>query len=75
MEMNDRIVTDGSASAVERERALVEQGKAAFARQDWKVCLDSYSEAIRLNPQSEAVELHKMAMAIIEFYNKDRFNP
>ena len=42
---------------------------------DWKECLDSYSEAIKLNPQSEAVELRKMAMSIIEFYNKDQYNP
>lgn len=42
---------------------------------DWKTCLDSYAEAIKLNPKSEAVELRKMTMNIIEFYCKDRFNP
>jgi len=57
------------------EQKLIDKGREAFARRDWKTCLDSYSEAIRLNPQSEAVHLREMAMQIIEFYNKDRFNP
>ncbi|MBQ6751787.1 MAG: tetratricopeptide repeat protein [Bacteroidaceae bacterium] len=57
------------------EADWIRQGKEAYARQDWKTCLDSYAEAIKLNPQSEAVELRKMTMNIIEFYCKDRFNP
>lgn len=57
------------------EEEWIKRGKEAFARQDWKVCLDSYAEAIKLNANSEAVELRKMAMNIIEFYCKDRFNP
>ena len=42
---------------------------------DWKTCLDSYAEAIKLNPMSEAVELRRMTMSIVEFYNKDQYNP
>ena len=57
------------------EQELIKKGKDAFAHGDWKTCLDSYSEAMRLNPASEAAHLHKMTMEIIEFYNKDRFNP
>ncbi len=57
------------------EADWIAKGKEAYARMDWKECLDSYSEAIKLNPQSEAVELRKMAMSIIEFYNKDQYNP
>lgn len=57
------------------EQEYIQQGKEAYARQDWKTCLDSYAEAIKLNPKSEAVELRKMAQTIIEFYCKDRFNP
>ena len=51
------------------------KGKEAYARQDWKECLDAYAEAIQLNPASEAVELRRMTMEIVEFYCKDRFNP
>ena len=57
------------------EAEWIIKGKEAYARQDWKECLDSYAEAIQLNPASEAVELRKMAMNVIEFYCKDRFNP
>ena len=57
------------------EQAWIPRGKEAYARMDWKDCLDSYTEAIKLNPASEAVELRRMAMSVIEFYSKDRFNP
>lgn len=57
------------------EADWIEKGKEAYARMDWKKCLDSYAEAIKLNPASEAVELRKMTMSIVEFYNKDQYNP
>lgn len=57
------------------EQEYIRLGKEAYARMDWKTCLDSYAEAIKLNPASEAVELRKMTQNIIEFYSKDRFNP
>ncbi len=69
--------TDGaeerSTEAMEQEWIM--KGKEAYAKMDWKECLDSYAEAIKLNPASEAAELRKMAMSIIEFYCKDRYNP
>ena len=57
------------------EADWIAKGKEAYARMDWKECLDSYAEAIKLNPTSEAVELRKMTMNIVEFYNKDQYNP
>ena len=57
------------------EQDWIARGKEAYAHMDWKVCLDSYNEAIRLNPNSEAVELRRMTMSIVEFYNKDQYNP
>ena len=57
------------------EHQWISQGKEAYARQDWKACLDAYAEAIKLNPTSEAVELRKMTMQIVEFYCKDMYNP
>ncbi|MBO5585138.1 MAG: tetratricopeptide repeat protein [Bacteroidaceae bacterium] len=57
------------------EADWIAKGKEAYARMDWKACLDSYAEAIKLNPTSEAVELRKMTMNIVEFYNKDQYNP
>ena len=57
------------------EQEWIKKGKEAYARQDWKECLDAYAEAVKLNPASEAVELRKMTMEIVELYCKDRFNP
>ena len=57
------------------EAEWIARGKEAYARMDWKECLDAYAEAIRLNPASEAVELRKMTMRIVAFYNKDQYNP
>ena len=57
------------------EQEWIARGKEAYARMDWKVCLDSYGEAIKLNPNSDAVELRKITMKIVEFFNKDQYNP
>ncbi len=57
------------------EQEYIEQGDAAWKRQDWKSCLDHYAEAIRINPQSTAVTKRNMVMDIIAFYHKDMLNP
>ena len=57
------------------EAEWIQKGKEAYARMDWRECLDSYAEAIKLNADSDAVELRKMAMEVIEFYCKDIYNP
>ncbi|MDE6721956.1 MAG: tetratricopeptide repeat protein [Bacteroidaceae bacterium] len=57
------------------EAEWIAKGKEAYARMDWKACLDAYAEAIRLNPESEAVELRRMTMRIIEFYKQRQYNP
>ena len=41
---------------------------------NWQQALNNYLEAISLNPQSPAVEAHRMLMEILEFYNKDMYN-
>ena len=41
---------------------------------DWQQALNNYLEAISLNPESPAVEAHRMLMEILEFYNKDMYN-
>lgn len=51
-----------------------ELGNAYWKLQDWKHCLDHYTEAIRLNPESPAAEMKKMVMNILQFYNKEMFN-
>ena len=42
---------------------------------DWKHAIDCYMEAIALNPDSPAVEAKQMLDDILDFYNKDAYNP
>lgn len=42
---------------------------------DFQHALDCYMEAIELNPESPAVEAKKMLEDILNFYNKDAYNP
>lgn len=54
---------------------LYELGNAYWKVQDWKGCLDCYTKAISLDPQSPAAEMRRMVQDIIQFYNKDMYNP
>ena len=42
---------------------------------DWQHALDNYMEAIALHPESPAVEAKKLLEDILNFYNKDAYNP
>lgn len=57
------------------EEEYIAQGDAAWKAQDWKLCLDSYAQAIKLNPENQAAEKREMVMKIISFFNKDMLNP
>ncbi len=50
------------------------RGNAYRKQCNWQQALNNYLEAISLNPQSPAVEAHRMLMEILEFYNKDMYN-
>lgn len=57
------------------EQEYITLGDLSWKEQNWKECLDNYAEAIRLNPQSQAVAKREMVMMILDFYNKDMLNP
>ncbi len=57
------------------EEEYIAKGETARREQDRKRCLDSYAEAIALNPESLAKEKREMVMQIIRFSNKDMLNP
>ena len=50
------------------------RGNAYRKMGDWQGALNSYQEAIELNPESPAAEARNMVMDILNFYNKDMFN-
>lgn len=51
------------------------KGNECRQRQDWRGALNCYTEAIELDPESPAVHARKMLMDILEYYNKDMYNP
>lgn len=61
-------------SPAKNDRLFYLRGNAYRKSGDWKKALDNYLEAIDINPDSPAKEAYRMAMDIMEFYNKDMFN-
>lgn len=49
-------------------------GNAYRKQGNWQQALNNYLEAIERNPDSPAVNAHKMVMDILNFYNKDMYN-
>ena len=52
-----------------------QQGNAWWKKGDFKRALDSYMEAIALDPESPAVAAKEMLDDIMNFYCKDYYNP
>ncbi len=51
------------------------QGNAFRKECNWQEAINSYIEAIRLDPESPAVEAKRMLDDILAFYCKDMYNP
>ncbi|WP_291530747.1 tetratricopeptide repeat protein [Bacteroides sp. UBA939] len=50
------------------------RGNAYRKQGNWQQALNNYRYAIDLNPDSPAREAHRMAMDILNFFNKDMYN-
>ena len=50
-------------------------GNECRKRRDWQYALANYMEAIELDPDSPAVVAKEMLESILNFYNKDAYNP
>jgi len=51
------------------------QGNKYRQEGNWQEALNHYMEAIELDPDSPAVEAKKMLEDILNYYNKDMYNP
>lgn len=58
-----------------REALLIERGMLHWRAGHRAEAINDYNAAIRLNPASQAVQLRESAYAILDFYNKDLYNP
>lgn len=64
----------GLESPQDQSEAFYLRGNAYRKLTNWKEAMNSYQQAIDLNPNSPAVHAHKMLIDILEFYHKDMFN-
>lgn len=51
------------------------RGKEHQRASNWQDAIHCYIEAIELDAESPAVEAKKMVEDILNFYNKDMYNP
>lgn len=59
----------------EDEAALIERGRLYWALGKRSEAINDYLAAQRINPEGKAKELLKATYEILNFYNKDLFNP
>lgn len=52
-----------------------EQGNALRREGDWQGAINSYIQAIELDPESPAVQARQMLDDILNYYHKDSYNP
>ncbi|MCC8188218.1 MAG: tetratricopeptide repeat protein [Bacteroides sp.] len=62
------------ATHEEKEQAYYLQGNAYCKLSDWQRAMNSYQQAIDLNPDSPACQAREMLSDILSFYNKDMYN-
>lgn len=69
------IEADPENSTGETEEALILRGMRYWSLSQRGKAISDYLAAIRLNPDSQAKTLLQSANAILDFYNKDLYNP
>lgn len=50
-------------------------GNAYRRGNNWQDAINSYSRAVEINPLSPAKEMRANCIKILDFYNKDMYNP
>lgn len=69
------LLTDYIARNPEDDEAYTLRGLKHFGNGQRALAINDYLEAIRINPESRARLALKSANEILDFYNKDLFNP
>lgn len=57
------------------DEALTMRGMKYWGMQNRSAAINDYLAAIKLNPESKAVQALKAANDILDYYNKDLYNP
>ncbi len=87
MENIKQLIYDGQTDeAIDRLNKYIElhpkddeawflRGNAYRKKEDYRQALNNYLQAMELNPDSPAFQAHSMLMKILDYYNKDTYNP
>ena len=69
-QLDEYLITDST----DLDEAFYLLGNAYRKQGNWQLALNNYQYAIDLNPDSPAREAYRMAMDILNFFNKDMYN-
>lgn len=70
-----RLLDQFIAEQEEHDEAWYLRGNAYRKRGDMRQALNNYLRAMELNPESPARQAHDMLIQILDYYNKDTYNP
>jgi len=70
-----QLVNSSTAEADLSSEEYYNQGNAFRKQGNWQEAINCYIKAIELDPESPAVEAKRMLDDILDFYNKDMYNP
>lgn len=59
----------------DNDEILTERGMLHWGRNERAAAIEDYLSAIRINPESKATIALKSANEILNYYNKDLYNP
>lgn len=57
------------------DEPLIERGLLYWKLGNRAEAINDYNEAIRINPSSRAVQVKEATYSILDYYNKDLYNP
>lgn len=66
---------ESNPNAADLDEVLTYRGMKYWGMQKRSLAINDYLAAIKLNPQSKAVQALKAANDILDYYNKDLYNP
>lgn len=62
------------ATNAQDDEAYFLLGNAYRKMENWQMAMNSYRQAMEINPESPARLAYDMVVQILDFYNKDMFN-
>lgn len=69
------LLTDYIAAHPDSDEAYTMRGMRYWGAGKRSLAINDYLSAIRINPQSRAVQALKATNEILDYYNKDLYNP